>query len=80
VACSSCPGTPLETALAFTRAVVVHAATGMRTVGERAYRRRLATCGDCEHFEAEKTKCGVCGCRLKVKARWAEQRCPLAKW
>jgi hypothetical protein len=66
----------------FAAAWALHVATGMRTVREAEYQRRLALCRACEFFQDN--KCLSCGCRVAgdviAKARWAGEQCPLGKW
>ncbi|WP_422930089.1 DUF6171 family protein [Singulisphaera sp. PoT] len=66
-------------ALNFGRAVVAHIASGMQSVDDEAYEARLAICRACDRYQADGS-CGACGCVLSVKARWADQACPLSKW
>ena len=38
--------------------------------------------GHCDHYRPSDGTCGGdgCGCYVEIKARWAEQRCPLGRW
>lgn len=47
----------------------------------------VAVCESCEHYDAEKTSCKVCGCKVTAKgmavrnkARMATEDCPKGKW
>jgi hypothetical protein len=57
-------------------------ASGGAVVSEEEQARRLAICGQCEHFDAEAGRCKVCGCIARWKARLATEHCPLPepKW
>lgn len=80
--------TPAQPSLAtkavnFGRAVVSHARAGFPTVDDAIYQARLDTCHACPNLVLPGWICGGpkgCGCNLKLKARWAEQKCPLSKW
>lgn len=70
----------LEKAGNFIAAVGAHVATGMHTVDEETLRARLAICEGCDRYEPANDVCRICGCRMSVKASWAEQECPIGKW
>lgn len=57
-------------------------ASGLKTVDEAEYERRLAICKACDQYDAEKRRCRVCGCRTEYKLRMAAEHCPLPepKW
>jgi len=45
--------------------------------------KRLKVCNSCEHLEKKflsPSKCGVCGCVVKLKAIIKGEECPLGKW
>lgn len=65
----------------FVSAVFRHLGTGLRNVDDKEYARRLAICKSCPQWR-KGWICAVCGCLLKVKARWASESCPLdpPKW
>jgi len=63
----------------FGKAAVEHAAAGFPQADAETYRKRLATCEACAYFTAARG-CQKCGCRIDLKARWREQRCPIGKW
>ena len=44
------------------------------------YVERLARCSSCEFLNKEKWCCGVCGCYVSKKAKWATEECPEEKW
>ncbi len=63
-------------------AVFNHAVDGLATVSTEEYQKRLAICRGCEFFRPKAMTCQHedCGCYLVVKAHWASESCPLAKW
>lgn len=60
-------------------ATVDHAKNGFKNIDDDAYLRRRSTCDECEFFRSDE-RCSVCGCFMKIKARWAASVCPLGKW
>lgn len=62
----------------FAQAVVTHAAAGFPRLSEEETASRLAVCHECPQFH-DRT-CILCGCNMKIKASWADQKCPLGKW
>lgn len=42
------------------------------------YEDRLNICYSCKYLND--TKCGVCGCYVKLKAKWSTETCPKNKW
>jgi len=62
----------------FLAAVGHHLLAGLPKVNEEEYTRRLGLCEACENYVAG--SCRLCGCGLRVKAAWAEQKCPAGKW
>ena len=58
------------------QAVISHAINGFKQADD--YENRIAICEGCERFKND--KCLECGCFMKVKAKWAEQSCPINKW
>ena len=71
----------LQKAASLAGAVVQHVAGGMRSVSDDAYRGRINACLACEYRNGkpEWFSCRLCGCSMRIKARWAEQRCPHPK-
>jgi len=55
-------------------------AAGMPERTQEQQAECLATCGQCEHFDAAKVKCLECGCNLTDAVKMATKRCPLGKW
>lgn len=62
------------------RAITQHVAAGLPQTDDATVSHRLEVCHSCEHFDAARTACKVCGCNMQIKVRWAEQRCPVNKW
>ena len=57
----------------------VRAMRGVRLMGDEAYEKRLAVCGECDKFMYGST-CSVCGCVMQVRAMLIGGRCPKKKW
>lgn len=50
---------------------------------EDLYAKRIKICRGCPHLESGFLKtdtCGLCGCKLPLKARMSDAECPLGKW
>jgi len=75
------PGTVRRVAN-FSRAVVRFVANGARKVDDNVYEQRLQTCRACEHCNVERMICqhAHCGCRLRIKAAWKSESCPIGAW
>lgn len=58
--------------------VIRYAREGAPHVSEESYESRLAVCGSCEHLEDD--RCGMCGCVVEEKAKWATAECPDSRW
>jgi hypothetical protein len=72
----------VEMGLSFMVIAARHAAGGFKLVPLKLAEERHALCKSCEHYDAAKDQCNVCGCPLKRKTTWAVARCPLKqpKW
>ena len=57
----------------------VRAMRGVQLVGEDAYEKRFAVCGECDKFMYGST-CSVCGRVMQVRAMLTDGRCPKKKW
>jgi hypothetical protein len=68
----------LDRARNFGQAVVDHVRLGLPMVDQQEKARRLSICQECDHYFDN--TCRRCGCRLDIKAGWAEQSCPEGKW
>lgn len=75
------PG-PLNRAANFIRAATRHVMHGLPVVSDEERERRLTICRACEWFIAETERCRKCGCRMRTKASWQQEHCPLTppKW
>lgn len=63
------------------KAVVEKAVTtGQVRTSDHEYQSRINICSSCEHFDNKLWKCKVCGCFMKVKARFIAVSCPERKW
>jgi hypothetical protein len=60
------------------KASLEHAKAGLKHVSDDEYESRLEVCNACEHLD--KGRCVLCGCSMKIKAKWAEQTCGMKKW
>lgn len=69
-----------QKAVSFAGAVVQHVVAGLPTVTDEQHAARMSVCQGCEQFNQDTAACRLCGCSMTTKARWKEQRCPLAKW
>ena len=49
-------------------------------VKREEYDLRLNVCKSCEHYRSLLGQCGVCGCFMKIKGAFAQQKCPIDKW
>lgn len=50
---------------------------------EDMFAERMAVCRKCPELQSGFLKsptCGMCGCKLSLKARMPGQECPLRKW
>lgn len=64
----------------FIRALFKHIFAGRENVYFAEYIERLRTCNRCEHIDKHKYTCGVCGCKMDVKCKWADSECAIGKW
>jgi hypothetical protein len=49
-------------------------------VSPKVATERLATCIECEHFDAVDRKCSVCKCYVDAKTLLATESCPEKRW
>ena len=56
-------------------------ATGGSLVDRDEYQRRLEVCGGCDQNDTSRggIVCALCGCNMKIKARFRGVDCPLAE-
>lgn len=64
----------------FSRAITQHLAAGLPAADEEMVTHRLDVCHVCNHFDAARAACRVCGCNMMIKVRWLEQKCPIGRW
>jgi len=57
-----------------------HVRSGLKTVSDDKIKERLDICGDCEHFVPHSSRCNLCGCFTKFKAKLKSGGCPIKKW
>jgi len=64
----------------FANDVAEYAKAGAPHVSKKQYNARLKTCDSCEHLRQEAMRCGLCGCSVEHKAKWATSNCPEKRW
>jgi len=77
------PPSLADQAKSFTAAAVQHAKSGFKNVDAATLAERNRICNACGLLGTEgrmKDRCQVCGCYMKIKARWATSKCPKGKW
>lgn len=62
----------------FKEEVIEYAKQGAPHVTEDTYKERLSKCNSCQHLK--QARCGLCGCVVEQKAKWATSDCPDNKW
>jgi len=50
----------------------------IRKVDNVTHQVRIEKCRDCEHLMG--LNCGICGCFVEDKAKYAMEECPIGKW
>lgn len=63
----------------FKNELVEYAKHGAPNVSELEYKNRLKTCMSCPELK-DNYRCGICGCVVEQKAKWATTDCPDNKW
>jgi len=58
--------------------LIEYAKEGAPNVDPKTYKQRLLTCNSCEHLKSY--RCGLCGCVVEQKAKWATTDCPDNRW
>lgn len=75
---------PFELVLNLTKEAANIAANAIKTgqpfVDENTMKQRRSICTDCEFFLKEELRCGICGCYLQFKTKFAASKCPKDKW
>ena len=67
-------------ALNFLRSAWVHLRAGLPKAPVILQDRRLAICEQCPKFQVDGSRCGICGCAMRLKAAWENEKCPEGKW
>ena len=49
-------------------------------VTDKVKQERLATCGNCEHFNEPTKQCKLCGCFMGLKTSYSNMKCPKGYW
>ena len=60
----------------FVKEAVNYAKEGAHHVTPHQYEKRLKACYSCPHFKEDIERCGICGCLIEHKAKWATSKCP----
>tara|TARA_R100001591_G_scaffold78894_1_gene86153 strand:- start:1334 stop:1675 length:342 start_codon:yes stop_codon:yes gene_type:complete len=60
----------------FVKEAVKFAKEGAPHVTAKQYEQRLNACFSCPHFKSDVERCGLCGCLVEHKAKWATTTCP----
>lgn len=63
----------------FSKELVKFAKEGAPVVSKQEYKDRIKTCHGCENLLRSK-RCGLCGCIVEQKAKWATADCPDGRW
>ena len=70
----------LDMVKSFAKEVTKYAKEGAPNVTKASYKKRLDTCDSCEHLKRGSMRCGLCGCLVEHKAKWATANCPDRRW
>jgi len=60
----------------FVKEVAAYAKAGAPHVTPHQYKKRINACMECPHLRKEVDRCGLCGCLVEHKAKWATSSCP----
>lgn len=60
----------------FATEVKKYAEAGAPHVSTSQYKQRVDACAQCEHLKKKTDRCGLCGCLVEHKAKWATSKCP----
>ena len=60
----------------FVKEAVNYAKEGAPHVTAHQYEKRLKACYKCPHLKKDIERCGLCGCLVEHKAKWATANCP----
>ena len=66
----------------FAKEVKQFAEAGAPHVTTLQYKKRVDACAECPHLKKDIDRCGLCGCLIEHKAKWATAKCPddPARW
>lgn len=64
----------------FLNSSIKHLIDNMENVSDDVASCRMSICESCEFYDKESVRCNSCGCFLKIKTRWASEKCPIGKW
>ena len=64
----------------FIKELIRYIIGGTPNVSDKQYELRLKTCNGCEHLFERDRRCGLCGCWVDKKAKWATASCPDKRW
>lgn len=67
-------------ALTFARSLARHVRAGLPKAPVSLQERRLAICEQCPRYQVDGSRCGVCGCQMRLKAAWEQETCPEGRW
>ena len=60
----------------FAKEVHKFAEAGAPHVSTLEYKKRVDACAACPHLKKDIDRCGLCGCLVEHKAKWATAKCP----
>ena len=60
----------------FVKEAVKYAKEGAPHVTAKQYEQRITACFSCPHYKKDVGRCGLCGCLVEHKAKWATASCP----
>lgn len=67
----------------FIKALYTHIKSGAKQVDSETLKERREICNNCEHNDFNplfRQKCELCGCKISLKTKWADQSCPIQRW
>lgn len=72
--------TKLEKVKNLTKASLSFIKSGFKKAPQEVYDSRIISCLSCERYDIDNDDCIECGCKIKYKAGWLSEECPLKKW
>ena len=64
----------------FLKAIVMHAANGVKKVSKEEFKERLEQCNKCVFHKDNRCSHMNCGCFITKKAKWKSEDCPIGRW